>query len=213
MDQIVRRILRCGLLAVVIPSLLAVTALANPADSPLLGKPAPILSGRAAFSPGLINLQRLQNQIVYERDSKGRLKMEHGRIQMHVVKNAVVLNFFATYCAPCVHEIPTFNRIAKSYEGRPVRFVYVNVDTQKPANQVRDFAKAKGIAVEMILPSVRYVMQTYHVKALPRIVVVNPEGIVAYDVTGYQKDLAHQLSEVLGKLLPPVHGGGTNKTG
>lgn len=209
----VRRAFRLGLLAAVLAGLLVPLARADEATSPLLGKPAPILSGRAAFSPGLITLQQLQHNIIYERDANGRPIFENGRLKMRVVTNAVVLNFFATYCVPCVHEIPTFNRIAKSYEGQPVKFVYVNVDTEKTANQVRQFARAKGIAVEMILPSVRYVMRAYHVEALPRIVVVDRTGVVAYDATGFQKDLAQQLGDVLAKVLPPTQADKVGKAG
>jgi len=113
----------------------------------------------------------------------------------------VVLNFFATYCVPCVKEIPTFNRLAKSYEGKPVHFVYVNVDTEKTAEQVRDFAREKGIAVEMMLPSVHYALDAYKIDALPRIVVVNADGVVAHVITGFQEDLAAQIGEILDSVL------------
>ncbi|HKI98463.1 MAG TPA: TlpA disulfide reductase family protein [bacterium] len=196
-----RPIRRAGLLIALLATALAVTAAAADTPSPLLGKRAPLLSGRAAFGAGLINLQRLQNEIVYEKDAQGKPVREGNRIKVHIVRNAVVLNFFATYCAPCVREIPTFNRIAKSYEGRPVKFVYVNVDTEKTADQVREFARSKGIAVEMILPSVRYAVQAYRIDALPRIVVIDRKGIVTHVVTGFQEDLAKQLGEVLAPVL------------
>jgi thiol-disulfide isomerase/thioredoxin len=174
---------------------------AEPRPHPLLGKPAPILSGRAAFRPGLVNLNKLQNEIVFERDAQGRPLREGDRVKFHVVHNTVVLNFFATYCVPCVREIPTFNKIAAAYAGRPVKFVYVNVDTEKSADEVRAFAQARGIAVEMILPSVRYALDAYKIDALPRIVVVGPDGVVTHVITGFQEDLAAQLNAVLAPLL------------
>ena len=176
--------------------------IAAAAPSPLLGKRAPMLSGRAGFGTGLINLNKLQNEIVTERGANGQPVREGNRIKFRVVKHAVVLNFFATYCVPCVQEIPTFNRIAKSYEGKPVKFVYVNVDTEKTAEQVRDFARQKGIAVEMILPSVIYALDAYKIDALPRIVVVNADGVVSHVITGFQEDLAAQIGEILDEVLP-----------
>ncbi len=190
---------RCALGAL---GLLLAGTLAAAAPNPLLGKRAPLLSGRAGFGTGLINLNKLQNEIVYERDANGQPVREGNRIKFHVEKYAVVLNFFATYCVPCVKEIPTFNRLAKSYEGKPVRFVYVNVDTEKTAEQVRDFAKQKGIAVEMILPSVHYALEAYKIDALPRIVVVNADGIVSHVITGFQEDLAAQIGAILDEVLP-----------
>jgi thiol-disulfide isomerase/thioredoxin len=170
--------------------------------SPLIGKPAPLLSGRAAFGTGLLNLNRMQKDIVQERDAQGNPIREGDRVKLRVVKYAVVLNFFATYCVPCVQEIPTFNRVAKSYEGRPVKFVYVNVDTEKSAEEVRDFARQKGIEVEMMLPSVRYAVQAYKIDALPRIVVVDPEGVVTHVIMGFQADLAAQIGQILAQVLP-----------
>jgi len=75
------------------------------------------------------------------------------------------------------------------------------VDTEKTADQVREFARSKGIAVEMILPSVRYAVQAYRIDALPRIVVIDRKGIVTHVVTGFQEDLAKQLGEVLAPVL------------
>jgi thiol-disulfide isomerase/thioredoxin len=174
--------------------------------SPLIGKPAPLLSGRAAFGTGLLNLNRMQKDIVQERDAQGNPVREGDRVKLRVVKYAVVLNFFATYCVPCVQEIPTFNRVAKSYEGRPVKFVYVNVDTEKSAEEVRDFARQKGIEVEMMLPSVRYAVQAYKIDALPRIVVVDPEGVVTHVIMGFQADLAAQIGQILAQVLPAPPG-------
>ena len=179
--------------------------------SPLVGKPAPLLSGRAAFSPGLLNLNRLQKEIVQARDANGNPIKEGGRVKLLVKKYAVVLNFFATYCAPCIREIPTFNRIAKSYDGQPVKFVYVNVDTEKSADQVRQFAREKGIEVEMMMPSVRYAVQAYKIDALPRIVVVNADGVITDVIMGFQEDLAAQIGQILGQVLPAQAGGSSAK--
>jgi len=38
---------------------------------------------------------------------------------MQVTRNVVVLNFFATYCIPCIREIPAYNRLYQKYQGQP----------------------------------------------------------------------------------------------
>ena len=43
----------------------------------------------------------------------------------------LVLNLWATWCAPCVAEMPTLAKLAAAYAGRPVAVVPVSVDTQK----------------------------------------------------------------------------------
>ena len=201
-----RPILRALPAVVALAALLAAGPLQGPAGAaephPLLGKPAPSLSGRAAFGNGLVNLNKLRQQVVAERDAQGRPVLKGGRPRLRVVSNAVVLNFFATYCVPCVQEIPAFNRIAEAYRGRRVRFLYVNVDTEKSEAEVRAFAKAKGIEVEMMLPSVKNALDLFKIEALPLIVFVDREGIVRQAITGFQEDLPRQVDEILRPMLP-----------
>jgi thiol-disulfide isomerase/thioredoxin len=179
---------------------LALPALA--ADS-LIGQPAPNLMGRAALGTGLVKLDKLRRDVVFELDEKGKPIRVGGQYQTRTVNYALVLNFFATYCVPCIKEIPTFNKIAKSYEARPVRFLYVNVDVEKSMDEVVRFAKAKGIEIEMMLPSVKNAVEAYKIESLPRIVFVDRDGIVRQVITGFQEDLARQVDEVLVTILPP----------
>jgi thiol-disulfide isomerase/thioredoxin len=43
----------------------------------------------------------------------------------------VVVNFWATYCAPCQEELPRLAQIAASYAGKPVEFVLISIDEPK----------------------------------------------------------------------------------
>jgi thiol-disulfide isomerase/thioredoxin len=51
----------------------------------------------------------------------------------------LVLNLWATWCAPCVAEMPTLAKLATAYSGRPVAVVAVSVDTQKDVEKARAF--------------------------------------------------------------------------
>jgi thiol-disulfide isomerase/thioredoxin len=42
-----------------------------------------------------------------------------------------VINFWATWCAPCVEELPHFQQLAEDYSGRPLRIVLVSLDFKK----------------------------------------------------------------------------------
>ena len=43
----------------------------------------------------------------------------------------VVVNFWATWCAPCQEELPRLAQIAESYAGKPVSFVLISIDEPK----------------------------------------------------------------------------------
>jgi len=51
----------------------------------------------------------------------------------------LVLNLWATWCAPCVAEMPTFAKLAAGYAGKPVAVVAISVDTPKDVEKAKAF--------------------------------------------------------------------------
>lgn len=51
----------------------------------------------------------------------------------------VVVNMWATWCGPCVIEMPTLAKLAAAYEGQPVAVVAVSVDGERDAEKARLF--------------------------------------------------------------------------
>lgn len=50
------------------------------------------------------------------------------KARMDTTKEVVVYNFWATWCKPCVAELPYFEKINAKYEGKKVKIVLVNLD-------------------------------------------------------------------------------------
>ncbi len=51
----------------------------------------------------------------------------------------VVMNIWATWCAPCKVEMPTLAKLAKAYQGQPVEVMAVSIDSLESADQARLF--------------------------------------------------------------------------
>ncbi|MFA5600383.1 MAG: TlpA disulfide reductase family protein [Phenylobacterium sp.] len=51
----------------------------------------------------------------------------------------VVMNIWATWCGPCVLEMPTLAALQKSYAGRPVKVVAISVDRDQDLDKARAF--------------------------------------------------------------------------
>ncbi|WP_312077440.1 TlpA disulfide reductase family protein [Chryseobacterium sp.] len=57
-----------------------------------------------------------------------------------------VTNFFATWCGPCVKEIPHFKKKIEELKGQPVKITFVSLDQKEVWNsEVPRFTKAQGI--------------------------------------------------------------------
>jgi thiol-disulfide isomerase/thioredoxin len=63
-------------------------------------------------------------------------------------KKVVILNFWATWCPPCIREIPSFIKLQEKYGKRGLQFVGVAIDNQKA---VQGFVKKMGINYPILL--------------------------------------------------------------
>lgn len=51
----------------------------------------------------------------------------------------VVVNLWATWCAPCVIEMPTLAKLQAEYDGKPVKVVAISIDTPSAQDKARAF--------------------------------------------------------------------------
>ena len=63
-----------------------------------------------------------------------------------------VINFWATWCKPCIKELPAFEKIASDYAGKKVKVLLVSLDfPDKIENQVIPFINKNNIKSEVVL--------------------------------------------------------------
>lgn len=92
----------------------------------------------------------------------------------------VMLDFWATWCPPCVEEMPSLVRLAQQYESKGLVFVAANRDDpDEAASLVSEFARRR---VPDLLPYVVFadddVSDAYQVRALPTVYFVGRDGRV-----------------------------------
>jgi len=59
-----------------------------------------------------------------------------------------VVNFWATWCGPCVKELPHFKALSKEMEGKPIKFIMMSLDAQNNLGEVNAFLAKKKISIE-----------------------------------------------------------------
>ena len=62
-----------------------------------------------------------------------------------------VVNLWATWCAPCVAELPHFEQLQQAYASAPLRVLFVSLDAKKDRDAVVKFVAAKGLENEVWL--------------------------------------------------------------
>jgi thiol-disulfide isomerase/thioredoxin len=85
----------------------------------------------------------------------------------------VFIDFWATWCGPCLAEIPAYTKMVKDYKGRNIVFISMSVDKEKPKWE----AKVKADKFEWIqIHDPIKVNKNYLVMYIPTFTLIDPEG-------------------------------------
>ena len=89
---------------------------------------------------------------------------------------AVVLNFWATWCAPCKIEIPWFVELQKQYGPQGMEIVGVAMDENPNADKIGKFAKEEGINYTVLLGNDPVADQYGGAEVLPTTFYIGRDG-------------------------------------
>ena len=94
----------------------------------------------------------------------------------------VLINFWATWCAPCRYEMPSIEKLRDALKGRPFAVLAVNLGEPEP--RIRAFLQEVPLRFPVLLDPEAQAAQAWKVKALPATFVVGPDGRVRYRYIG-----------------------------
>lgn len=89
------------------------------------------------------------------------------------------IDLWATWCGPCIKEIPSLQRIEKEYHGKNIQFVSVSFDKEKDHEKWLDFVEDKNLTgIQLIAKKETndILSKTYNIKMIPRFIFLDPEG-------------------------------------
>jgi thiol-disulfide isomerase/thioredoxin len=106
----------------------------------------------------------------------------------------VVVNFWATWCAPCIKEIPDIAAFARE-AGSRIRVIGIALDWDDAA-KVKSFARKVGHSYPLVLGDEASEKTFGKLKGLPTTIVYDPQGKIAYQKTGtVTKELLRRITK------------------
>ncbi|MEP1032821.1 TlpA disulfide reductase family protein [Ekhidna sp.] len=157
----------------------------------VIGRVQQVVLATGIIKPGLVDEERKASYDFAIQDFDGT------SIQFSEFEGEVVfLNFWATWCPPCIAEMPDIHELYQN-QKRNVKFVMISLDRDE--TKARQFIKRKEFEFPVYflrssLPN------TYDTHAIPTTYVLNQEGIIKVENHGMAKYNTDSFNSLLNEL-------------
>ena len=128
----------------------------------------------------------------YENHKGGKTKLEDLRGKY------VYIDVWATWCGPCLAEIPHLKKVEAKYHGKNIEFVSISVDTEKDYEKWKKMVVAKELGGIQLFADKNWTsdfIKAFGINSIPRFILIGPDGKVI------KADAARPSSASLTELL------------
>ena len=114
----------------------------------------------------------------------------------------VIVDFWATWCKPCIKAFPDLQEIFDNYKDCGLSVFAISIDGPRSTSRVGALIKSKGNTFEVLLDPAQKVAKKFHVTSVPRTVLIDTDGEIVWAVTGYRPSNHVELGKAVASLFP-----------
>jgi len=129
-------------------------------------------------------LQNLNGQSITLSDFKGK---------------PVLINFWATWCQPCVFEMPFIQEIHDEWSDKGLMVLAINIGDS--SSEVEQFLQNHNLSLPVLLDTSKAVAQTYSIRGIPTTFFIDKEGMIQEKIIGAFPNKA-AIESRLSKIMP-----------
>jgi peroxiredoxin len=127
----------------------------------------------------------------------------------HLGKDVVVMSFWATWCVPCIGEMPHLDRIYKTHKDQGLVVLGISLDGPETVAQVGPTAHRLGVTYPILLDEETRVVQSYNPRReAPFTVIIDRAGTITSQKVGHSAGDEVALEQELVALLSAAPGAG-----
>ncbi len=113
----------------------------------------------------------------------------------------VIINVWATWCTPCIREMPGLEALGRRFADEGLRIVGASVDRGSAESEVRRFAEDLGLTFTIALDPDQSVMNRFRTLGVPETFLIDREGTIAHRWIGEFDPMDPEVLERVGTLL------------
>ena len=116
-----------------------------------------------------------------------------------------VLDFWATWCHPCIQSIPELVKLSDQFKDKGVRFIGINEDSPRNRSKVKPFASSMGITYPVLIDADQQLQSDFFIDGFPTLLVLDEKGKVLFTHVGYIKGDEKVIEDAINRLLTEMH--------
>ncbi|MCP4548253.1 MAG: TlpA family protein disulfide reductase [bacterium] len=109
----------------------------------------------------------------------------------------VLINFWATYCKPCLAEMPKLYEFYETQKDAGFTVISISIDPPRSAKQVKPFVRRQGIKFPVYVDTNQEIHRKLGGRAVPYNVLVGTDGMILAVTTGYKESDAEKWAELI----------------
>ncbi|MCD6310721.1 MAG: TlpA family protein disulfide reductase [Candidatus Eremiobacteraeota bacterium] len=111
----------------------------------------------------------------------------------------VLLDFWATWCSPCLFAMPGLQKLHDKYEDKGLKVMSINLG--ESGAKVKKFIKENGLTYTILLDKSGNTGRIYNVRGIPTMILIDKNGIIQMKQVGYSRWQEEKIVEKIKELL------------
>lgn len=98
--------------------------------------------------------------------------------------DVVMVNIWATWCQPCIVEMPSIEALYQSYRDKGLKVVAVSIDDAGSEENIRQFVQYKGLTFDVLHDPEGDIQDIYQTTGVPETLIIARDGTIRKKMTG-----------------------------
>lgn len=96
----------------------------------------------------------------------------------------VMINYWASWCAPCTTELPHLEALQKTHADKPFTLLAINIDPDRGSADA--FLKKHPLALTVLFDTANRTTERFGISAMPTTFIIDPQGNIVWTHRGYE---------------------------